>query len=218
MEDREFVAEVQNLEEARHLGSLKWSVDPEDVEVTVLGEDKKLFGIFGKKMRVRIALPADPQLLDARDFIGKLVGMMALDVDADFRDDGIVNLSGDDAGIIIGRYGETLKALEYVTNLTLRDGASRRRLRFDSDGYRARREESLEKLASAAAREAVRKGRSVKLEPMSSWERRVVHLALKERDDVQTFSTGAEPLRRVVVSPASTRGEKRPRGLFTGKT
>jgi len=208
MDDREFVAEVQNLDEARHLGSLKWSVDPEDVEVTVIGEDKKLFGILGKKIRVRITLACDPQLLDAKRFVESLVGMMGLDIEADFRGDGIVNLSGEDAGIIIGRYGETLKALEYITNLTLRDGASRRRLRFDSDGYRARREESLEKLASAAAREAVRKGRSVKLEPMSSWERRVVHLALKEREDVQTSSTGSEPLRRVVVTPASTRRKK----------
>jgi spoIIIJ-associated protein len=140
--------------------------------------------------------------------------MMGLDIEAGFRDDGIVNLSGEDAGIIIGRYGETLKALEYITNLTLRDGASRRRLRFDSDGYRTRREESLEKLASAAAREAVRKGRSVKLGPMSSWERRVVHLALKEREDVQTSSTGSEPLRRVVVTPASTRREKPPAKPF----
>jgi spoIIIJ-associated protein len=134
--------------------------------------------------------------------------MMDLDIEADFRDDGIVNLSGEDAGIIIGRYGETLKALEYVTNLTLRDDASRRRLRFDSDGYRSRREESLEKLASAAAREAVRKGRAVKLEPMSSWERRVVHLALKEREDVRTSSTGSEPLRRVIVTPVASRGRK----------
>jgi spoIIIJ-associated protein len=208
MDDREFVAEVQNLDEARRLGALKWSVDPEEVEVTVLGEDKKLFGILGKKMQVRIALPADAGQLDARGFVGQLVEMMALDIKADFRDDGIVNLSGEDAGIIIGRYGETLKALEYVTNLTLRDDASRRRLRFDSDGYRTRREESLEKLASAAAREAVRKGRAVKLEPMSSWERRVVHLALKEREDVRTSSTGSEPLRRVVVTPAASQGRK----------
>jgi spoIIIJ-associated protein len=214
MEDREFVAEVQNLDEARRLGSLKWSVDPEDVEVTVIGEDKKLFGILGKKIRVRIVLASDRRLLNARRFVENLLGMMDLDIEADFQDDGIVNLSGEDAGIIIGRYGETLKALEYVTNLTLRDGASRRRLRFDSDGYRTRREESLEKLASAAAREAVRKGRSVKLEPMSSWERRVVHLALKEREDVQTASTGSEPLRRVVVTPASDRRKKSPMRPF----
>jgi len=214
MEDREFVAEVQNLDEARRLGSLKWSVDPEDVEVTVIGEDRKLFGILGKKIRVRIVLASDPQLLNARRFVEKLVEMMDLDIEADFQDDGLVNFSGEDAGIIIGRYGETLKALEYVTNLTLRDGASRRRLRFDSDGYRTRREESLEKLASAAAREAVRKGRSVKLEPMSSWERRVVHLALKEREDVQTVSTGSEPLRRVVVTPASGRRKKSPMRPF----
>ncbi len=208
MDDREFFAEVQNLDEARHLGSLKWSVDPGDVEVTVIGEDKKLFGILGKKIRVRIALATDPRLLDARNFVENLVEMMGLEIETDFQNDGTVNLSGKDAGIIIGRYGETLKALEYVTNLTMRDGASRRRLRFDSDGYRTRREESLEKLASAAAREAVRKGRSVKLEPMSSWERRVVHLALKEREDVQTSSTGSEPLRRVVVTPAFARGKK----------
>lgn len=216
MDDREFAAEVQNLDEARHLGALKWSVEPEDVEVTVLREDRKFFGILGKTMRVRIALPPEPDFQDAEGFVVKLVALMDLEIEADFREDGMVNLSGDDAGIIIGRYGETLKAIEYVTNLTMRDGASRRRMRFDSDGYRTRREESLEKLASAAAREAVRKGRAVKLEPMSSWERRVVHIALKDREDVQTSSTGTEPLRRVVVTPgpshrknSSTGGRRR---------
>ena len=207
MEDREFIAEVQNLNEARHLGALRWSVEPEEVDVTVLGEDKKLFGILGRKMRVRIALSGGREQSDPKVFLEKLLGMMDLDVKADFTEDGVVNLSGDDAGIVIGRYGETLKALEYVANLSLRSGG-RSRLRLDSDGYRSRRQESLEKLASAAAREAVRKGRAVRLEPMSSWERRIVHMALKDRDDVKTLSTGAEPLRRVVVSPVLTRGKK----------
>mgnify|MGYP000951926219 FL=1 len=109
-----------------------------------------------------------------------------------------MNLSGDDAGIIIGKYGETLKAMEYLLNLMMRDETRETRIKLDSDGYRARREASLKRLALAAARKVEKRGKPAYLEPMSSWERRIIHLALKDTDSVMTRSVGEEPSRKVV--------------------
>ncbi|GAB6280207.1 MAG: KH domain-containing protein [Thermovirga sp.] len=204
MEDQEtFVVEVNTVEEARHIGSLRWSVDPSGLEVEVLEEGKRLFGILGKKMRVSVSRVYGKAQQDSFPFLRDLLSRMELSVEPVMDGEGNVNLTGEDAGIVIGRYGETLKAVEFVTNIVLREKQpeSERRIRLDSDGYRMRRQESVEKVALAAAREAQRKGRPVRLEPMSSWERRIVHITLKERSDVETSSVGTEPMRRVVVSP-----------------
>ncbi len=203
VEDQEtFVVEVNTVEEALHIGSLRWSVDPSGLEVEVLEEGgKRLFGILGKKMRVSVSRVSDSARQDSFPFLKELLSRMELSVEPVEDDEGNVNLTGEDAGIVIGRYGETLKAIEFVTNVVLREKQPDRRIRLDSDGYRMRRQESVEKVALAAAREAQRKGRPVRLEPMSSWERRIVHIILKERGDVETSSVGTEPMRRVVVTP-----------------
>lgn len=203
VEDQEtFVVEVNTVEEARHIGSLRWSVDPSELEVEVLEEGgKRLFGILGKKMRVSVSRIPDSGDHDTFPFLEELLSRMELSVEPVAVGEGNVNLTGEDAGIVIGRYGETLKAIEFVTNVVLREKQPDRRIRLDSDGYRMRRQESVEKVALAAAREAQRKGRPVRLEPMSSWERRIVHITLKEHGDVETSSVGTEPMRRVVVSP-----------------
>ncbi|AER66448.1 single-stranded nucleic acid binding R3H domain-containing protein [Thermovirga lienii DSM 17291] len=204
--ENSFIVEVQSLEEAQSLGSKKWSVEPEDVVVEVLEENKGIWGLFSKKRKVQVALSGELHLLKAKKFLKELFSYMELDVVPEVIDDDSLNLTGKDAGIIIGRYGETLKALEYMANLVLRD--SMKRVNIDSDGYKERRLKSLEKLALAAAREATRKGRPVKLEPMSSWERRIIHLTLKDREDVTTNSQGVEPQRCVVVTPLKSRARK----------
>ena len=202
MEDHEiFEVEVNSLEEARHIGSLRWSVDPSDLQLEVIEEGKRLFGILGKKMRVSISRGNPSGKTLNPGFIEGLISRMELSVEPVVLEDGTIDLSGDDSGIVIGKYGETLKAMEFLTNLVVRDTMPDSRIRLDSDGYRIRRQESVEKIAEAAAREALRKGRSIRLEPMSSWERRIVHITLKDRDDVTTSSTGVEPMRRVEISP-----------------
>ena len=201
MEDQEtFVVEVNTVEEARHIGSLRWSVDPSGLEVEVLEEGKRLFGILSKKMRVSVSRVSRSEQQDEFPFLKDLLSSMELSVEPVIGDDGNINLTGEDAGIVIGRYGETLKAIEFVTNIVLRESQPERRIRLDSDGYRMRRQESVEKVALAAAREVQRKGRPVRLEPMSSWERRIVHITLKDQGDIETSSVGTEPMRRVVVS------------------
>ncbi len=209
MEDKEtFVVEVNSVEEARHIGSLRWSVDPSGLDVEVLDEGKRLFGLLGKKMRVSVSRGTGKSDPDPSPFLEELLARMDMSVEPVAGDGGNINLTGEDAGIVIGRYGETLKAMEFITNLVLRDREPGSRIRLDSDGYRMRRQESVEKVALAAAREVQRKGRPIRLEPMSSWERRIVHITLKEREDVETSSTGTEPTRRVVVSPRRKGGSR----------
>lgn len=205
MEEHEtFEVEVNSLEEARHIGSLRWSVDPSDIDIRVMDEGKRLFGILGKKIRVALTLrPKSPDgpSPESYPFLEGLIKRMDLLIEPEVTGPGSIDLNGEDASIAIGRSGETLRAIEFLTNLVLRNEDRGRRIRIDSGGYKARRQESIEKIALAAAREAKRKGRPIRLEPMTSWERRIVHISLKDRDDVSTCSIGSEPLRRVVVSP-----------------
>ena len=113
-----------------------------------------------------------------------------------------VTLEGDDMGIIIGRRGETLDAIQQLTNYSInRGGESKRaRVQIDAENYREKREESLERLAQKVAGKVVKYRRNVTLEPMNAYERHVIHAALQDHPDVTTFSTGTEPNRRVVVS------------------
>jgi spoIIIJ-associated protein len=111
-------------------------------------------------------------------------------------------IDGDDLGVLIGRHGQTIDALEHVASrIAFRDATERKRVVVDAAGYRARRAEALERQADRAASEAVRFGRPVALDPMVASERRVVHEFLRDRHDVETYSEGEEPDRRLVVAP-----------------
>ncbi len=207
------VVEAASLDEARKIAAEKWELDTVDISVDVVEEEKKLFGLFGRKLTVE-ARPVHPlKILRARDLLNEMIARMGLDVVPEISpDDGRINLSGEDAGIIIGRYGETLKAVEYLGNLILREQLEGVRFHLDSDGYRERREESLRRLARSAAKDALRRRRPVRLDPMTSWERRIVHLALRDEEDVETRSMGQEPHRKVVVWPSRSSGSYRRKG------
>ena len=116
--------------------------------------------------------------------------------------DGIdVKLSGKNMGAIIGRRGETLDAIQHLTNYAVNRGNDKRmHINVDAEGYRSKREESLVKLAEKMAEKAIKYKRSMALEPMNSYERHVIHSALQNYEGVTTASTGVEPNRRVVVS------------------
>ena len=112
-----------------------------------------------------------------------------------------VNLTGDSMGAIIGRRGETLDAIQHLTNYVVNRGSDKRmHISVDAESYRAKREESLTKLAEKMAEKAIKYKRSMALEPMNSYERHVIHTALQNYEGVTTSSTGVEPNRRVVVS------------------
>ena len=119
-----------------------------------------------------------------------------------------VELLGEHLGGLIGRRGETLDAIQQLTNYAVNHGQSHRvRVHVDAEGYRAKREESLERLALKVAAKVVKYRRNVTLEPMNAYERHVIHTALQSYPDVTTYSTGTEPNRRTVV--AYSRGEHR---------
>ena len=111
--------------------------------------------------------------------------------------------AGPDVGLLIGKHGQTIDAIQYLANaLVWRGEEERKDVVVDAAGYRARRRASLERIAERAAREAAQAGQPVFLDPMSASERKLVHLFLQDRADVTTASEGAEPNRCVVVSPA----------------
>ena len=113
-----------------------------------------------------------------------------------------VDCVGGDAGVLIGRYGQTIDAVQYIVNaIVARRGGERVEVTVDAAGYRERRRAMLERIAVRSAERARNEGAPVELEPMTAVERKVVHLRLKEFDGVETSSEGTEPNRYVVVSP-----------------
>ncbi|HOO86299.1 MAG TPA: RNA-binding cell elongation regulator Jag/EloR [Synergistales bacterium] len=201
MNDDILVLDVSSVEEARKIASAEWDLDSADLTIKVIEEEKSFFGLLGRKLRVEVRPVAPLHVLRGRNTIDSLLKMMELHITSEIADENRINLSGPDAGIIIGKYGETLKSIEYLLNLVSRGADEGRRIVLDSDGYRERRELSLQRLALAAARKCPRKGRPAHLEPMTSWERRIVHLTLKDSPDVETRSVGESPSRKVVIYP-----------------
>lgn len=143
----------------------------------------------------------------ATEFLHGILTRLGLNVGVESRegDEGIVhlNISGEGVGLVIGRHGQTLDAIQYLTNVVAnRNGASSRvRIVIDAEGYRVRRAETLTNMAERMAERVVSQGRKAVLEPMSALERRVVHLALQSSDSVETYSEGEDPYRRVVIVP-----------------
>ena len=112
-----------------------------------------------------------------------------------------VNLSGSNMGAVIGRRGETLDAIQHLTNYAVNRGSEKHlHISVDAENYRSKREESLTRLAEKMAEKAIKYKRSMALEPMNSYERHVIHTALQDVPGVTTYSTGVDPNRRVIVA------------------
>ena len=150
------------------------------------------------------ALPEDPaervemlldEILDALDLDAELV--------VEERDDEIVaRVEGDELGLLIGRRGQTIDAVQLLCyRVAFRGRGERKRVSVDAAGYRERRRETVERQAERAADRALESGKEIELEPMSSTERKIVHDVLKDRAGLETFSEGEEPERCVIVAP-----------------
>jgi len=117
-------------------------------------------------------------------------------------------VNGDDLGLLIGKHGTTIDALQHLAlRIAFPGGVHDKQVVIDAAGYRERRQEALHRTADRAAAEAIRYDRPVELEPMRALERKVVHLYLRDRTDVESHSEGDEPDRRLVVTPVSRRSE-----------
>jgi len=131
----------------------------------------------------------------------------ALDLDAELiveeRDDEIAaRVEGDELGLLIGRRGQTIDAVQLLCyRVAFRGRGERKRVSVDAAGYRERRRETVERQAERAADRALESGKEIELEPMSSTERKIVHDVLKDRPGLETFSEGEEPERCVIVAP-----------------
>ncbi len=154
------------------------------------------------------AAPANDEIARRiTDFLSGLLAQMdvnaAPQVSVDEEGNYLVELVGEELGAVIGRRGETLDAIQQLTGYAVNKGLSHRvRIRIDAEGYRSKREESLERMARRTAEKAVRFRRNVTLEPMNAYERHVIHTALQDYPDVSTYSIGTEPNRRTVVAYA----------------
>lgn len=156
-----------------------------------------------------MASAASPQER-AESFLSGIFRAMGLTVAMARREteEGVLyDLSGESLGILIGKHGQTLDALQYLTNLAANRGGAEERIHviLDVEGYRSRREETLRRLAGHLAEKACRIHAEVRLEPMNRHERKIIHMALQDNYRVSTYSDGDEPYRCVVIAPKRRR-------------
>lgn len=146
----------------------------------------------------------------ARKFLEDVFAAMKIEVElqrSETEEGVLFQIEGESLGILIGKHGQTLDALQYLTNLAANRGVSGERLHvlLDIEGYRARREETLTRLAGHLAEKACRIGQEIHLEPMNRHERKIIHMALQDSRKVSTYSAGDEPRRYVVIVPRRRR-------------
>ncbi len=203
----------------RELEQLAPGLDKSSVHFEVVSEGERgLLGVGYAPARViatadappAALAPADIELGGAAASLHELLERVAASlgvrarIDVQEDDEALTaRLSGDDLGLLIGRHGQTIDAIQYLANVIAwrEQGDARKDVIVDAAGYRERRRETLETLAVRSAERAKASGEPVELEPMSSIERRIVHLRLKDVAGVSTRSEGEEPYRYVVVDP-----------------
>ncbi len=142
---------------------------------------------------------------NAKNFISDILKAMGLEVEvsAVLEDDIVkVNLEGENMGIVIGKRGDTLDSLQYLTSLVVNQSSEGYiKISIDTENYREKRSEALEALSDRLAAKVARTGKKFTLEPMNPYERRIIHSNLQDNEDVTTFSIGQEPYRKVVIAP-----------------
>ena len=222
---RELEMTGRTVEEAIDKAVHQLGVAREDVEVVILDKGRGgILGLGAELARVRVSVRG----IDAVDLakrtiedllrtmgVSASVGLPERSSSADDRDPSVLsfNIDGEDAGLLIGRRGETLSSLQFVLNFILsRKTQTRTLVSIDVEGYRERRNEVLRSMAFRMAERAASTGRSVAMEPMPARERRIVHMALAEHAKVITESVGEGEDRRVTIVPKRMGGgyERRP--------
>ena len=195
----------KTVEEAIEAALAELGVGRDQVDYRVLeAPSKPLFGLLGgREAKVQVTVKKIEPIERGRKFLEKIATAMGLQVviSTVTTDDTVtLNLHGDDLGILIGKHGQTLDALQYLTNLAAnREGRDRIRFIIDVEDYRKRRADTLEQLALRLADRAKRTGERVALEPMTPHERKIIHMSLQNDTRIETYSEGEEPYRRVVI-------------------
>lgn len=191
----------KTVDQAIELGLYKLNTTRDQVKITILEEA----GLFNKA-RVRLSLnqtsEEEGKVLAIAEELTKKMGLN-VDVFVEETEEGFsCNITGRDAALAIGKHGDCLESIGYLINQIYNKGkahAEYKRISVDSDNYRARREATLVILAKKMASKAIRENHNVKLEPMTSYERRIIHATLADNSKVETESQGNEPNRFVVI-------------------
>lgn len=181
----------------------------EDFEYEVLEEAKKgLFGIGAAPAKIKVVYTLKGEEI-ALEFVKQLVADMQLDVtvtmtDATDREGVLIDIQGEGAGVLIGHHGDTLDSIQYLANLAANkkiDGVKRAHVKVtvDAENYRAKREETLRALARRMADKVLKYKKSVMLEPMNPYERRIIHSEIQNVEGVSTNSIGSENNRKIVI-------------------
>ena len=197
---------ARSKEEAIAEALRELGVTLEQARVEVVEEASKgLLGFLsGKAFKVRVSVKEDLGQAAGLFLREMLVNMSILAQVEIFKrkDNTVLNINGKDLGILIGKHGQTLDAIQYLVNLSVnKDQTEKERIIIDVEGYRRRREETLRKLALKIADKVKREKRKQVLEPMSPHERRIIHATLQEYKEVFTYSEGEDPYRHVIISP-----------------
>jgi spoIIIJ-associated protein len=204
----EIVVEGNDLEDALNAAADQLGVDRPNLEYRVVDSDAGgIFGIF-KKKRITIKAwrrSAGAALGEADEFLSGILDRMGITARISGREtpDGLMlTVEGDSDGLVIGRNGQTLDALQYIVNRYMQRDQNRRiRVILDSEGYRRKREQAIGRIAQSIAKKVKRTGRPVAAQPMDSGERRLFHLALKGDRELRTESRGEGDKRKVIVYP-----------------
>ena len=194
------------------------SSDRIQYEIVEKGSTGLLGGLFGSKPAIIRAKRVETIDEKAADFLTSVFDAMGIRVIVEIKlneeeKEMEINLTGEEMGILIGKRGQTLDSLQYLVSLVVnKESEGYLRVKLDTENYRERRKETLETLAKNIAYKVKRTRRSVSLEPMNPYERRIIHSALQSDKYVYTRSEGEEPLRHVVIAlKREERKDRRPR-------
>ena len=211
---KKIVITAKTLEEAIDLAVKDTGIAKEELNYEVITESKKgLFGIGAQDAEIRVTIEETPDEI-ALNFVKTVLEDLDLSTEnvtlrIDSEKEATIVVTGDGMGLVIGHHGEILESLQYLTNLAANKGKDGYRRYFvDVENYRAKREETLKKLAEKTAARAKRQGRNIVLEPMSAYERRTIHSAVQDIEGVTTYSIGSGDQRKVVVSPENQRSPR----------
>lgn len=201
---KEFSAKT--ADEALTNALIQMETTSDQIEYEVIEEEKSgILGLFSKPARIRVRKKED--ITDVvRNFLAKTFNAMNLTVEIGMEYDeaeSIINieLKGDEMGMLIGKRGQTLDSLQYLTSLVANKKTEKYvKIKIDTENYRQRRKETIENLARNVASKVKKTGRPAFLEPMNPYERRIIHAALQGDKYVDTHSEGDEPHRKVVVT------------------
>ena len=205
---------AKNVEEAKSLALSALGISEDDAVIEIVDEGTKGFLGLGSKGVTVSASAKNPAPIIAKEFLSQVFDAMGLDVEISTKTDDdtlLAEMSGAHMGLVIGKRGDTLDALQYLTSLVVnREVSERIRVTLDTENYREKRQAALTALANRLADKVVRTGKKHTLEPMNPYERRIIHSCLQGNDEVITFSIDEEPRRKVVIAPKNAKPKSVP--------